>query len=112
MHDSSFKYDYDVRIETYNAWHEKTYRVSPSPGSEEPYEIWQKKFTAYINSKPKQFQVIDKNAAQQLFNRATSGVISQGRPSVVGKYSFDSIVSYISYHDGLIFKSPIGHLKN
>jgi hypothetical protein len=95
-------------IETYEEWHTKTYGAEPDPW--QPYLAWQVKFTAYIASKPKQFLNVDRVIAQELFDKATSGVINQGGPSYLGKNSFDSIASYFSYRKDKIFRCPVGYL--
>lgn len=97
-----------MTIESYNEWHAKTYGAEPDPW--QPYLAWQVKFTAYIASKSHQFKVIDKTIAQSLFDKATSGVIIQGEPSYLGKYSFDSIAAYFSYRNGKLLKCPVGHI--
>ncbi len=53
---------------------------------------------------------IDKKQAQLVFDKGTSGVISQAKPSFIGNSLFDSSVSYLSCREGKILKCPIGHL--
>ena len=74
----------------------------------EPFDVWLKSFSEEISKR--KGPSLDKDVIQKLFDKATSGVIAQGKPSYIGKYSFDSSVAYLSYRDNDLLRCPIGHI--